>query len=980
MRRTFVLSIRFKHISAMQQVKKYSLFWCLLFWLFLPAFVLQAQGWWSGSFQASGLVPGANVGEPYRSDGNYIAGLSNFVGDTFNAVANAYGEFRLEKFQVSSGWRGSNGILQTDPSIHVARGIVRHAPAQVAILEEDVLISNNTRTLYLSAISILPPPPPSGVAELWRKQIYASADGPVFAQTLLHDANGHFWVLGMVQNDILLLKIAPNGTVIWSRRYANSADEKPMDMILAPNGDVFILKSLAPGQAWLLRADTNGNIRSEVRLDAGGTDLPYDLALCADGNLLTTGRDTGDSTRFYLQKTDNTGNVLWRRDHTTPKQHIFPYAVLENAAGNIAIGGTLDNVETGEKDGYLMLFDAAGLPLWERKVGRTGRPDNITKMVLSPDGGYVMAGRYRAQGVNHAYTVKTDANGIIKPSLISGNIFRDLDANCLKTPGDSAIAQWTVRATQTPNKVFYGTSDMLGNYTIECDTGNYQVDVLLPNNYWSACQNAVPVRVGYLDSVKVDFGVKVDIFCPIMQVEHASLPVRPCDTTYISIDYCNTGTATAVGASLKVTLDSLLTYVNATIPATVTGQTLLFDVGNLAPAACGHIDVAVGVACTAAPGQTVCSEVQAFPDTICLPQNQQWKGAFIQVKAKSDGQNVHFDLKNTGKEPSSNLEYIIIEDAVLLRTGNFQLSPGQEMRITESCDGSTLRLWAAQQPNAPGNSIPTVAVEGCLGNAPVPSLGFVNQFPQNDADPGISVFCLPVTNSFDDKQAFPTGFGAEHNIFPNTDIEYMIRFQNTGTDTAFRVVLLDTLSTHLDLATLRPGASSHPYTFKLEENGVARFTFRNIQLPHAAVDEPGSNGFVTFRIAQKANNPVGTRIENRAGIYFDYNLPIITNTTLHTVHKPWLRLVSTQNVDNIHPIRIIVSPNPFTETATFVFDGEPLDDATLSLYDLNGRIVKQMPFAGNQATLERADWPGGMYFFVLENKGKLIGSGRLVAE
>ena len=80
------------------------------------------------------------------------------------------------------------------------------------------------------------------------------------------------------------------------------------------------------------------------------------------------------------------------------------------------------------------------------------------------------------------------------------------------------------------------------------------------------------------------------------------------------------------------------------------------------------------------------------------------------------------------------------------------------------------------------------------------------------------------------KQAIPSGFGAEHYILPNTDIQYTIRFQNTGTDTAFRVVILDTLAKALDPASITPGPASHPYSWRLEDEGVLRFTFNPIAL------------------------------------------------------------------------------------------------------------------------------------------------------
>ena len=149
------------------------------------------------------------------------------------------------------------------------------------------------------------------------------------------------------------------------------------------------------------------------------------------------------------------------------------------------------------------------------------------------------------------------------------------------------------------------------------------------------------------------------------------------------------------------------------------------------------------------------------------------------------------------------------------------------------------------------------------------------------------VHCLPIVASLDpnDKQVYPTGITAANIVRPGAELEYKIRFQNTGTDTAFRVVLVDTLSEHIDLGSLREGVSSHPYTLHVSGQGqaVLKFVFDPIILPDSNVNEPASNGFVTFSITPKSDIPLGTRIDNVADIYFDFNPPVRTNTVFTTI-------------------------------------------------------------------------------------------------
>jgi hypothetical protein len=60
------------------------------------------------------------------------------------------------------------------------------------------------------------------------------------------------------------------------------------------------------------------------------------------------------------------------------------------------------------------------------------------------------------------------------------------------------------------------------------------------------------------------------------------------------------------------------------------------------------------------------------------------------------------------------------------------------------------------------------------------------------------------------------------------------------------------------------------------------WTFDNILLPDSNVNEPESHGYVKFTIELKDSIPQDTKIENFAGIYFDFNDPVITNTTFVT--------------------------------------------------------------------------------------------------
>jgi len=133
-----------------------------------------------------------------------------------------------------------------------------------------------------------------------------------------------------------------------------------------------------------------------------------------------------------------------------------------------------------------------------------------------------------------------------------------------------------------------------------------------------------------------------------------------------------------------------------------------------------------------------------------------------------------------------------------------------------------------------------------------------------------------------DKQVKPDRSSEANYAKFGEALVYTIRFQNTGTDTAFNIVIRDQLDEYLDWNSLEVLASSHPNNTTISKSGLASFSFENILLPDSIVNEPLSHGFVKFKISPTERLAENTIVNNTAEIYFDFNPPIITNTIKNT--------------------------------------------------------------------------------------------------
>lgn len=307
-------------------------------------------------------------------------------------------------------------------------------------------------------------------------------------------------------------------------------------------------------------------------------------------------------------------------------------------------------------------------------------------------------------------------------------------------------------------------------------------------------------------------------------------------------------------------------------------------------------------------------------------------------------------------------------------------------------------------------------------------------------------FLLTVSCAYDpnDKLVTPQGFGPAGAVPIDQEwLEYTVRFQNTGTDTAFTVQLLDTLDSDLDPLTMEVLAASHDLTqIQVDAQRVALFRFERILLPDSNVNEAASHGFVKYRIKPNAGSPHLTAITNSAAIHFDLNPPVITNTVLNTLVDCSLHeaLISSPSPDVLEagagiqyqwflngqllpgdtlpqlmpslsgdytvqvtsaygcvalsapytyiftaidgPIvpALRVLPNPMGATAVIHLAEVPAAGDRLELVDVSGRVLRSLWPSGPAVVLHRDGLAAGAYTLRVVRGTAVIGAVRVVVE
>jgi hypothetical protein len=222
-----------------------------------------------------------------------------------------------------------------------------------------------------------------------------------------------------------------------------------------------------------------------------------------------------------------------------------------------------------------------------------------------------------------------------------------------------------------------------------------------------------------------------------------------------------------------------------------------------------------------------------------------------------------------------------------------------------------------------------------------------------------------VSGSYDpnDKTVSPVGMGTARNITVNDkELNYLIRFQNTGNGQAVNIIVKDTLSAFVDVMTFEMLSASHTYKIDILPGNVLRWNFENIMLPDSGSNEAASHGYIQYRIKQKPNNSVGTQIKNTAYIYFDFNSPVITNTALNTIWQAPVGIQALSNADG----NWLVYPNP-ASNILYLRNGAAATEGSTQLEVMNamGQTVHTESFKGSTKTLDLGTYASGVYFVKL---------------
>lgn len=215
-----------------------------------------------------------------------------------------------------------------------------------------------------------------------------------------------------------------------------------------------------------------------------------------------------------------------------------------------------------------------------------------------------------------------------------------------------------------------------------------------------------------------------------------------------------------------------------------------------------------------------------------------------------------------------------------------------------------------------------------------------------------------------DKRVFPIGLTSQHLTLKSDTLNYIIRFQNVGNDTAFFVKIIDTLDININPQSIEVISASHPYNL-INENGVLIFDFPTCNLPDSSVSYANSCGYIHFKALTKLTTPNNSIVNNQAYIIFNFNSSIITNQVFNTMVD---EILNTDDIILNEYVR--VSPNPFSNTADIIFPNRNEEKFEVTFRSITGKIIYKFNTYKNSFSISKNNLSEGIYILELISNNK----------
>jgi uncharacterized repeat protein (TIGR01451 family) len=753
--------------------------------------------------------------------------------------------------------------------------------------------------------------------------------------------------------DLWAVKLSRDGQIIWQKCFGGDGEDQAAKVRMASDGNALIIgrtttnnngdvtgyhpsaSSPARTDIWILKIDpATGNLLSQRAMGGNNDDFGTDIHEAEDGNYVITGVVNSAVSDFgSFSETAPGGKV----SKITPSFGIvwvhswgeyYPAAVLRTPANEYMVAAELTNrtscISLPTQMAYIQRFTTSGGPTPSTPIANFGTG-------ICGQDAYLNLGAdlYSINAANYLVAGSTYGTSVIDGVLAAFN---------------SSSLLW---------RQFYGGSGIdVFTSVIALNEGEY-----VAAGYTNSNDGNVSGNHGSYDMWVVKFG-KTNTIKGTVFIDNNLNGAKDAGEPFANNIQVQSVKGTATTSSVTV---------NGLFSNAVDTGTYVTSLASVPPY---HTVVPASFNSNFATYDNKDSFSFALQPT---PNSRDYRISIIPLMTARPGFTVAYKLvlHNVGTDVLTNREVRFIED----RMNFLDATPPQT-----SISGDTIKwLISSLSPN----DSTSITVRFQLHPPPMLNNGDTLRLKASidstgDLVPADNLFILKqlVRGSYDpnDKSENAGNYLTTQEVAVAKALNYTIRFQNTGTDTAFTVVVRDTLDSKLDWSTFEMVAASHVYTLSIKNGHILTWTFNNILLADSNVNEPASHGYIAYRIRPDNTLAPGDIIINRASIYFDFNLPVVTNivstSVVNNAALP-VRMARFEGVLNSGVVNL--TWKTATEQDTKVFEVERSTDG-LHYQKIGNVMAANSPVGANYAFKDPLPAAGYNYYRlkIVDEDGRFV--------
>lgn len=292
---------------------------------------------------------------------------------------------------------------------------------------------------------------------LWVREV--GYDSPFYLETdlisVIQLQDSSFIATGyFIDNSIyhlLVVKIDQAGNITWSKQYDTPNGNVGTCIRQLNSGDLVIVGSdlgTNTQDIYVLKISVNGTVLWNKSIRNVQPSNPYNFIETSDGGILIGGvvfRQVSFPNINYdgvLIKTDDVGNVQWSKSYSYSDINSI-IDLVEIANGSIVLCGAIQNVPTNFQRGFFMLIDDVGQVAWQKVIGYPPSspweiPSLSISSVIKLSGNELLLGAFSFQyDYANPTIIKADTSGSIQ--WIKCDYIEGVDANRFFITSDSSI-------------------------------------------------------------------------------------------------------------------------------------------------------------------------------------------------------------------------------------------------------------------------------------------------------------------------------------------------------------------------------------------------------------------------------------------------------------------------------------------------------------------------------------------------------------